>query len=113
MPTMPALSEAEIHALVATLPEWKYEGNALVRTTTFPTFIRAIEFVNAVAHLAERHDHHPDIQIQYHRVTIRYWTHRAKGVTHLDAEGAREVEPMIAAFKKPLTPSLEEGADSV
>ena len=108
MTTMPALSESEIQAIVATLPEWKYDGNALVRVATFPTFIRGIEFVNAVAHLAERQDHHPDIEIVYHRVTIRYWTHRAKGVTHLDAEGAREVEPMIATFKKPLTPSADD-----
>jgi len=82
------------------LPEWKNEDNKLVRTTTFPSFMRAIQFVNAVAHLAERQDHHPDIHVQYHRVTIRYWTHTAKGVTDLDFSGAKEVEAMIALFKK-------------
>jgi 4a-hydroxytetrahydrobiopterin dehydratase len=82
------------------LPEWKHEENKLVRTITFPSFMRAIQFVNAVAHLAERQDHHPDIHVEYHRVTIRYWTHTAKGVTDLDFTGAKEVEAMIAPFKK-------------
>lgn len=102
MPQMEALKPADIEQLLTKLPEWKYdaEAEAIVRTTTFPSFLRGIEFVNAVAHLAERQDHHPDIDIRYHRVTIRYWTHRAKGVTQLDFDGAKEVEQMIGTFKK-------------
>lgn len=102
MSLMDAFSDHEIQELIKTLPEWSYDQKALVRTTTFPSFLRAIAYVNAVAHLAERHDHHPDISIQYHRVTLRYWTHRAKGVTHLDFTGAIEAEALIGRFKKPL-----------
>lgn len=100
MPQMEAMTDAEVQQALKALPEWKHQDNAIVRTTTFPGFLRGVEFVNAVAHLAERQDHHPDIEIQYHRVTIRYWTHRAKGVTHLDFDGAKEVEAMIPVFKK-------------
>jgi 4a-hydroxytetrahydrobiopterin dehydratase len=100
MPTMEAMSEPEIREALKPLPEWKHEDNAIVRTTTFVSFLRVIEFINAVAHLAERQNHHPDIDIRYHRVIIRYWTHRAKGVTHLDFEGAKEVEQLISQFKK-------------
>lgn len=92
--------ESEIRGALASLPEWTFENNAIVRNVTFPNFLRGIEFVNAVAHLAERQNHHPDIDIRYTKVTVRYWTHTAKGVTPLDIEGAREVEQMIGQFKK-------------
>ncbi len=104
MPTMDKMQEAEIEAGLKALPQWQYQDNALVRTTTFPSFLTAIGFVNALAHLAERQNHHPDIQIAYHRVTLRYWTHRAKGVTPLDFQGAKEAEHWIAQFKKVPTP---------
>lgn len=101
---MEALSESAVLDRLDTLPEWKYQDHALVRTTTFPSFLTAISFINAVAHLAERQDHHPDLTVQYHRVTVRYWTHRAKGVTDLDFVGAQMVEQLIPEFKR-ITPA--------
>lgn len=96
---MQSLSDPEIQQALQHLPDWKHEGCALVRTTTFPTFMRAVDFVQAVAEIAEGQDHHPDIEIRYHRVTLRYWTHRAKGVTLLDFTGAQAVESQIPVFQ--------------
>ena len=102
-PMTPMSREAVASALEA-LPDWQLDtsqgADALTRTTTFATFLTAIAFVNALAHAAERQDHHPDIAIRYHRVTLRYWTHRAKGVTALDFKGAQEAEGLIDAFQK-------------
>jgi 4a-hydroxytetrahydrobiopterin dehydratase len=65
---------------------WDEVGDALQRTFEFETFPDAIAFVNRVAELAEAENHHPDIRIDYRRVTLRWWTHTAGGVTARDAE---------------------------
>jgi 4a-hydroxytetrahydrobiopterin dehydratase len=72
---------------------WSEVGGALERTFTFPGFQDALAFVNRVGELAESENHHPDIRIDYRRVTLRWWTHTAGGVTDRDAElAARSAE---------------------
>ena len=56
----------------------------------FDDFVLAIAFVNRVAELAERENHHPDIEIHYKRVILRWWTHTAGGVTDRDRELAEQ-----------------------
>jgi 4a-hydroxytetrahydrobiopterin dehydratase len=65
---------------------WIEVDGALERTFELPSFVEAIAFVNRVASLAEAEDHHPDIAIHYRRVTLRWWTHTAGGVTDRDRE---------------------------
>jgi 4a-hydroxytetrahydrobiopterin dehydratase len=72
---------------------WTEVDGALERTFTFPGFRDALAFVNRVGELAESENHHPDIRIDYRRVTLRWWTHTAGGVTDRDAElAARSAE---------------------
>jgi 4a-hydroxytetrahydrobiopterin dehydratase len=69
------------------IPEgWSEVDRALERTFEFSTFLDAIAFVNRVAELAESENHHPDIAIDYRRVTLRWWTHTAGGITDRDRE---------------------------
>ena len=69
------------------VPEgWSEVENALEREFRFGDFRAAIAFVNRVAELAEETNHHPDIAISYRRVTLRWWTHTAGGITDLDRE---------------------------
>ena len=63
---------------------WSEVDGALERELSFASFQDAIAFVNRLADLAERENHHPDIQIRYTRVTLRWWTHTAGGVTDRD-----------------------------
>jgi 4a-hydroxytetrahydrobiopterin dehydratase len=65
-------------------PEWHAEDDALVRELEFPSFPDAIAFVVRLADLAERENHHPDIAIRYKRVTVRWSTHSAGGITERD-----------------------------
>ena len=60
--------------------------NALERTFSFASFREALGFVNRVGDLAESENHHPDIAIHYDRVTLRWWTHTAGGITERDRE---------------------------
>jgi 4a-hydroxytetrahydrobiopterin dehydratase len=72
---------------MSTVPEgWAEVDGALEREFELETFPAAIAFVNAVARLAERENHHPDIRISYRKVTLRWWTHTAGGITDRDRE---------------------------
>jgi 4a-hydroxytetrahydrobiopterin dehydratase len=64
--------------------DWPEVDGALERTFELPSFPDAVAFVNRLAELAERENHHPDIAISYRRVTVRWTTHSAGGVTDRD-----------------------------
>src|SRR5581483_8748090 len=76
-----------IHWQLMSVPEgWSEVENALEREFRFDDFARAIAFVNRVAELAEGENHHPDVEIHYNRVTLRWSTHSAGGITDRDRE---------------------------
>jgi 4a-hydroxytetrahydrobiopterin dehydratase len=88
---MPKLSEPEILAKMPTAKGWERHGDMLIRSWQFPSFRRALEFVNQVAALAEKSDHHPDIILSYRKVRLELSTHSDGGLTDKDFELAAEV----------------------
>jgi 4a-hydroxytetrahydrobiopterin dehydratase len=89
---MAAMSEAEIVKNLEALAAWKLEGETITKKYEFPSFPEAIRFVNKVADLAERADHHPDILINYRRVTLTLSTHSEGGLTKKDFQLAGQIE---------------------
>ena len=81
---MQKLSEAEILERLPKAKDWERHGDMLVRSWQFPSFRRAMEFVNQVAALSEKTDHHPDLVMSYRTVRIEMSTHDAGGLTDLD-----------------------------
>jgi len=79
------------------MTEWQEQAGALVREFEHPSFPAAIEFVDRLAELAESEDHHPDIDIRYRRVTVRWTTHSAGGITQKDREMAERTSALAAA----------------
>lgn len=72
------------------MPEgWSEVDGALERTFELADFREALAFVNRVGELAESENHHPDISIEYKRVTLRWTTHSAGGITDRDEDLAR------------------------
>jgi len=71
------------------IADWSEVDGALERTFQFDSFVAALDFVNRVGGLAEAENHHPDIAIHYNRVTLRWWTHTAGGITDRDRELAQ------------------------
>jgi len=65
---------------------WEETGGALERTFELASFAEAIAFVDRIAELAERENHHPDIAVSYRKVTLRWTTHSAGGITERDRE---------------------------
>lgn len=92
MPRPQRLEEAAVARELAATPGWERQGQQLRREFRFGTFREAMAFANRVAELAERHDHHPDLLVQYARVTLTLSTHDAGGLTELDFRLAREIE---------------------
>jgi 4a-hydroxytetrahydrobiopterin dehydratase len=92
------LTQAQVQHFVSAHPGWATVGGALVRTFEAPTFLAAIRFVDEVARLAEAADHHPDIDIRWKKVTLRFVTHDAGSqVTHVDARLAGECDLLFDA----------------
>jgi 4a-hydroxytetrahydrobiopterin dehydratase len=75
---------------------WSEVDDALERTFEFPGFVEALAFVNRVGELAESENHHPDISISYNRVTLRWWTHTAGGITGRDRELAARTNELVS-----------------
>ena len=78
----------EALARLADVPGWELEGNAIRRKFTFADFPEAVSFVVRLGFVAEAADHHPDILINYKRVTLTYSTHSEGGLTEKDFAGA-------------------------
>lgn len=80
------LGQARILELLPEVPGWDLaeDGHALVRTFAFPNYYRTMAFVNALAYMAHREDHHPDLGVHYDRCVVRYSTHDVGGLSEND-----------------------------
>jgi 4a-hydroxytetrahydrobiopterin dehydratase len=85
---MAKLSQADVDQRMKDLRGWTLQGDEIVKQYTFKDFPEAIAFVSRLAPEAEAADHHPDIQINYKRVTLTYSTHSDGGLTDKDFAGA-------------------------
>lgn len=96
-----SLSEEELQLKMKEMvPDWRLAKtekglNCIERVKHAQTFMDGIEFVRRVAEKAEHNNHHPDIHINYKRITIRFWTHSSGGVTLADLQMARKTDPLF------------------
>ena len=96
-----ALTEQVLEVkLLEMAPEWKIGKNEkgvsyIERVHHASKFMEGIAFVGKVAEAAEANNHHPDIIVNYKRITVRYWTHSASGVTLADVQMAQKIDPLF------------------
>ena len=95
---MARLDDKQIATALGRLPGWTREGEGIRRQFTFASFPDAIAFVTRLAFGAEAADHHPDILINYKRVTLTYSTHSEGGITPKDVDGARAADGVASAM---------------
>jgi 4a-hydroxytetrahydrobiopterin dehydratase len=86
---MAKLSRDEIERRLKTLNGWTLDGETIRKQFTFKGFPEAVAFVDRLVPEAEAADHHPDISINYKRVTLSYSTHSEGGLTEKDFAGAQ------------------------
>ena len=90
------LSDDALDAALASLPEWRFDGEegAIRRTFRFADFSAAFAFMTRVAMAAEKADHHPDWSNSWNKVEIALSTHSAGGLTALDIEMAQAIDTL-------------------
>ncbi len=91
------LSDDAIAEALVTPPGWQVEKLELVRTVAFGSYLAGAAFVQEVAVLAEKMNHHPDLGLGWRKVTIRLSTHSAGGLTGLDIDLARQIQTLCPA----------------
>ena len=89
---MAKYTPAQIRAALPSVSGWKKKGATISRTYLFKDFPAAIKFVNAVAKIAERAGHHPDIDIRWNKVTLNLTTHDQGGLTEKDFDLAQRFD---------------------
>lgn len=90
------LDEEEIEQRLDELSaDWEREGEEIQKVYEFDDFGSAIRFVTGVAKLADRYDHHPDIDIRWNKVTLVLSTHSEGGLTDLDFDLASDIEQTL------------------
>jgi 4a-hydroxytetrahydrobiopterin dehydratase len=95
-----ALTSTEIVKRLADRPGWKLSGDgadvAIERTFRFADYFETIAFVNALAFVAHRLDHHPDLSVHYNRCVVRWSTHAVQGISETDFECAALADALLA-----------------
>ncbi len=89
------LSRAQAESLLAQLHrDWTLDDAAksIARSFRFRDFFRTMSFVNAIAHVANSEDHHPDLEVGYDRCTVRYRTHSIRGLSVNDFICAAKID---------------------
>jgi 4a-hydroxytetrahydrobiopterin dehydratase len=89
------LTDSEIEEQLSGLEGWALDGNAIRKQYTLGGFPDAVAFVTRLAFDAEAADHHPDILINFKRVTLTFSTHSEGGLTDKDFAGARKVDQLL------------------
>lgn len=92
---MAHLSDHAVDLAAASLHGWHRLNGALRLSVTFDSFLDGIDAVRRVAELAERTDHHPDIDIRWRTVTFALVTHSEGGITEKDLQLAREIDAVL------------------
>lgn len=91
---MSLLSNEQVAQEIESLKDWKLSGKEISKTYQMKDFVHAMGFVNSVALLAEKANHHPDIDIRWNKVTLVLSTHSAGGLTEKDFKLANEIEKL-------------------
>ena len=93
----PPLADERAAALLAALPGWQREGDAIRRAYAFKDHYETLAFVNAVAWISHREDHHPELAVGYDRCVVSYSTHSVGGLSENDFICAAKVDALFAS----------------
>ncbi len=94
--TGPALAPTDIAAQLSVLDQWALRSGAIARTYRFKDFHATIDFINALAVMIHREDHHPDLHVGYNQCEVRYSTHSVSGISDNDFISAAKADVIYA-----------------
>lgn len=88
--TLLNLDEIKIH--LSEFHGWNFIDNAIEKEWIFTDFKEALQFINKIGAIAEKHNHHPELYNVYSKVRLRFNTHDKGGITETDFKIAREID---------------------
>lgn len=92
---VPPLTQNEIDALMKQLEGWAQFDRLIGKTFEFKNYYQTMAFVNAVAWLSHREDHHPDMAVSYNKCRVEYTTHAIGGLSENDFICAAKVDALF------------------
>jgi 4a-hydroxytetrahydrobiopterin dehydratase len=95
-PGTPPLTEAQIAVLLPATPGWTHEGGIIGKTFSFTNYYQTMAFVNGVALIAHREDHHPEMTVSYNRCRVAFNTHSIGGISMNDFICAAKLEALAS-----------------
>ena len=91
---MKALTSKEVNIKIAEVDSWKVIGGSLQKEFEFVNFVKAIEFVNKIAEIAEEQEHHPVLINSYNHLRIELKTHDVNGISKKDFKLAKKIDDL-------------------
>ncbi|MBU0751207.1 MAG: 4a-hydroxytetrahydrobiopterin dehydratase [Gammaproteobacteria bacterium] len=95
MPALNAMHDNEIASRLAALDGWARDASRIVKIYRFANFHETMAFVNALAWISHRSDHHPDLEVGYNSCSVAYTTHDAGGLSTRDFDCAARVDALF------------------
>ncbi len=89
------LNMVMIKGYLSQIAGWEYDGKEISKTFPFQNFHETMAFVNKVAELSHREDHHPDLEVSYKACKVKYHTHAINGMSTNDFICAAKVDEML------------------
>ncbi len=93
---VPPLSSDEVSALLQQIEGWQLLGKQISKTYAFKNYYQTMAFVNAVAWVSHREDHHPDMTVGYNQCVVAYSTHAIGGLSENDFICAAKIDKLFA-----------------
>lgn len=94
---VPKLSHEQADDLLKEISTWQRQGDKLSKNFRFKNFVKAMEFVNRMAQVAEQEGHHPDFTVHYNQVEVQIWTHAIDGLSENDFILAAKIDHFTPA----------------
>ena len=91
-----AMSERAVHDHLAQMSSWREAGGAIEKTFAFKGWLETIAFVDALAWMCHVEDHHPELQVRFDHVVVRFSTHSAGGISMNDFICAAKADALVA-----------------
>jgi 4a-hydroxytetrahydrobiopterin dehydratase len=88
------LEPDDVARRLQSLPGWELADGEILKTYKFSNYYETMAFVNAIAYVAHKADHHPDLEVGYNRCTVRYSTHDVGGLSDADFVSAAKVDAL-------------------
>ena len=89
------LDDAKVTEQLKKLSGWQRDGGEISKTYSFKNYYETISFVNAIAYIANRQDHHPDLEVGYNKCKVTYSTHSVGGLSENDFICAAKIERLL------------------